>query len=323
MPLAVTVVNDIENCFPKIPDIFFITCASFEERCLGVPQKLSKGFQFEKGCVFVYDDPNKKRERNLEKLETTLISRGHFTKISTSENDPLPAIGKLYNELKNVKQRDFAKSAITLDISTFTKRHLLLLLKAIDDLGLWKNLRIFYTEPREYIADLYLPMSRGIRTISPISGFISNSPPNLPVLLIIFLGYEGDRARAIYENLDPEDTILIVPKPAYHKEWENRTEKMNQSLIRMVEREKIENAHSINPIDVANHLQKVLKRFNPNKWRWIIVPLGTKPQALGTYLFWRQHPNAFSIVYAQPLKHNERFFSTGIGKTWLLKDREK
>jgi len=317
-------VSRIENCFSGIPDSFFITCASFEERCLGVPQRLSERLQFERGYVFVYEDPSEKREQNLRKLEALLTLKGHFEKISTSENNPLPAIGRLYNELKSFKEKvELAHFVITLDISTFTKRHLLLLLKNVDDLGLWNKLRIFYTEPKKYVTDLYLPMSMGIRTISPISGFISSSSPNLPLLLIIFLGYEGDRAMAIYENLDPEDTVLIVPKPAYHKEWESKTEKMNRPLIRMIGERKIEYAHSLNPLNATHSLERITKRFNPSKWKWIIVPLGTKPQALGLYFFWREHPNTFSIIYAQPLKHNERFFSTGIGKTWLLKDHEE
>lgn len=315
-------VDEIENYFPDIPDTFLVTCASFEERCLGVPQRLSKRFQFKRGYVFVYDDPSKKREQNLKKLGILLTPKGRFERISTSENDPLPAIGRLYIELKSFKEKaELAHSTITLDISTFTKRHLLLLLKSLDDLGLWNNLRIFYTEPKKYITNLYLPMSTGIRAISPISCFISNSSPNLSLLLIIFLGYEGDRARAIYDSLDPEDTILIIPKPAYHEEWENKTEKMNRSLIRMVGEGKVETAHSIDPLDVSHLLQRIKKRFNPNKWRWAIVPLGTKPQALGLYSFWRKYPGTFSIIYAQPLKHNERFFSTGIGRTWLLKDQ--
>lgn len=324
MDETLTMASNIRNYSPNIPDTFFVTCASFEERCLGVPQKLSKEFQFKKGFVFVYDDPSEKRRQNLEILENLLIHRGDFAKIPTSESKPLPAIQKIYSELKSFrKQRELAQFIITLDISTFTKRHLLLLLKSVDDLGLWNNLRIFYTEPKKYIADLYLPMSMGIRTISPISGFINSSSPNLPLLLIIFLGYEGDRAKAIYENLDPEDTVLIVPKPAYHEEWKNKTEEMNRALIRTVGEKKIEYAHSKNSFAVANYLEKILTRYNPRKWRWIVVPLGTKPQALGIYLFWRKYPNTFSITYAQPMKHNERFFSTGIGETWLLKDLEK
>jgi hypothetical protein len=274
--------------------------------------------------IFLYDEPSRTRDENLRKLEDTLIFKGPLEKIVTSKDNPVPALGRLHGQLRTLKEQgNIAESTINLDVSTFTKRHLLLLLKSLDDLKLWDNLRIFYTEPQKYVTDLYLPMSIGIQTIAPVNGFISKSSPSLPSLLIIFLGYEGDRARTIYENLDPENTILIVPRPAYHKEWEKKTERMNRSLIRMVGEERIQYTHSIDPFDVAVHLQEIADKYDPSKWRWIIVPLGTKPQAIGIYFFWRSNPNTFSIVYGHPFKHNERFFSTGIGRTWLLKDAKK
>jgi hypothetical protein len=318
--LVITDKIDVHKC--EGTQDFFITCSSFEDRCLGVPQRLSEKLQFKSNYVFIYEVPSKKRDENLQKLEKSLSPRGPINRISTSESDPQKAISVLYKDLREYKERiEPSRISITLDITTFTKRHLFLLFKSIDDLELWDNTRILYTEPEKYVTDLYLPMSIGLRTISPIGGFISNSPPNLPLLLIVFLGYEGDRARAIYENLEPEETILIVPKPAYHDEWEGTTEKMNQSLIKMVGKDKIEYADSIDPSSVTERLQEISDRYKPTYWKRVIVPLGTKPQIVGIYFFWRRFPNTFSVLYAQPFKHNETFFSTGIGRTWLLKAR--
>ena len=298
----------------------FITCASFEDRCLGVPQLFSQDYAIDKAFIFVYEDPSKKREENLEKLAHFVATKGDgFSRIQTAEGDPIPAISVLHKELKEYQIRE-KQFAIDLDITTFTKRHLLLLLKAIDDLELWDHLRILYTEPQNYVADLYLPMSMGLRSLSPISGFISTSSPTLPELLVIFLGYEGDRALAVYENIDPEDTVLVIARPAYHDEWNGRTEAMNRSIIQMIGKGKIEYAHAIDPSKVTETLRRIQEKYNPAKWRWVIVPLGTKPQTLGIYYFWRENPNMFSLIYAQPLKHNEAFFSTGIGKSWILKD---
>lgn len=301
---------------------FFVTCSSFEDRCLGVPCKLSEKTEFRTNYVFVYTTPSPQRDRNLRTLEEMLARRGDIQLIHTLESDPFDAIGLLYRELKKYKE-DLGqpKMCVTLDISTFTKRHLLLLLKCIDDLELWDCMRILYTEPKKYVTDLYLPMSIGIRTISPIGGFITNSPPNLPVLLIIFLGYEGDRARAIYENLEPDETVLIVPRPAYHDEWEGTTEKMNHSLIQMVGKDKVEYADSISPSIVSQQLENIAGKYDSRCWKFMVSPLGTKPQAVGLYFFWRTKPDSFSIIYAEPLKHNQPFYSTGIGRTWLLKPR--
>lgn len=193
-------------------------------------------------------------------------------------------------------------------------------MKALDDLGLWDKTKILYTEPKRYVTQRFLPMSIGVRSIYPISGFISQYSASLPTLLILFLGYEEDRAKSVYNDTEPDETILVIPRPAYNREWEGQTEEMNKRLIRVVGDKKIKYMDAIDPKKVIQELEKVRMDFPFNKWRWVILPLGTKPQAIGLYSFWRLYPNSFSIIYVQPLKHNEKFFSEGIGKTWLIKD---
>jgi hypothetical protein len=300
-----------------------LTCASYEKRCLGLPRKAKRITNLKQTYLFFYNSVNPERERNMAEMEKIFSEKGNIEIISTKENEPSDSIKYFYQQLrKMLREENKDNISINLDITTFTKRHLILLLKVIDDLGLWENLRIFYSEPKDYIVDLYLPMSKGINDISRIDSFVGNNSPNLPKLLVIFLGYEGDRAKAIYENEDPNDLILVVPKPAYHKTWENRTENMNLLLLSMVGNKKIRYANSLDSQLVFESLQKILVEFPFDKWRWSIVPLGTKPQIIGLYMFWRQNKDLFSIIYASPLKHNYPFYSKGLGKTWLLKDVE-
>jgi len=40
----------------------------------------------------------------------------------------------------------------------------------------------------------------------------------------------------------------------------------------------------------------------------------------GIYMFWRKNKGEFSILYAHPLRYNEKFFSRGIDQTLLLLD---
>jgi len=94
---------------------------------------------------------------------------------------------------------------------------------------------------------------------------------------------------------------------------------MNRSLISLLGEEYIEYAHSRSPLEVAFALDTLFKKkYHLADWNCLISPLGTKPQAVGLYLFWRAHRGEFSIIYAQPLLHNERYYSTGVGTTWQL-----
>lgn len=300
-------------------DDVFICCASFEERCLGTLRRF-ENYRFRHGYVFVYDEPDEKRESHLREIEEILNNSGSFVRIAACESDPVPSIARLSQELRQLKLSG-ERSVVTVDITTFTKRHLLLLLKHLDEMGFWNALRLFYTEPRDYVTDLYLPMSIGLREKNPMPGFVSTQSLNKPVLLIIFLGYEGDRAMALFSNVDPNEALLVIPRPAYHKEWEGRTERMNRNLISLLGEEKIKYANSRDAQKAAFALSQILDErgeYNLENWSCCISPLGTKPQALGLYLFWREHSGQFSVIYAQPVKHNENFYSAGIGRTWLL-----
>ena len=246
-------------------------------------------------------------------------SAGNVKILAAKEADPLASVAKLVDHIRGLSL-DPRKAVVTLDMSTFTKRHMLLLLRGLEELGLGDSLRVLYTEPGDYVTDLYLPMSYGLKRIDPIPGFVNVQSLRKPMLLVIFLGYEGNRAKALLENLDPNETLLIVPKPAYHKEWEGRTEYMNRDLIALLGEQNIKYAHSQDPLKVEEQISEIFQNsdYRLDKWNCCIAPLGTKPQTLGLFLYWRTNPGQFSIIYAQPLKHNQSFYSQGVGRTWLL-----
>jgi hypothetical protein len=300
------------------PDDVFICCASFEERCLGIMRRFDN-YECRHAYIIEYEEPNALRERNLLEMERRLRTLCPAERVRASEGDPLPAVAKLAREIQ--ARRTEAGGIITVDVSTFTKRHLLLLLKSLDGLGMWDSLRLLYTEPKEYVTDLYLQMSTGVRQINPISGFINSESLSKPLLLVILLGYEGDRAMALFNAMDPNETLLVVPDPPYHVEWKGRTEHMNRDLITLIGEERLKRADSRDPIRVAEDFSQLLgpdARYALRDWHCCVAPLANKPQAVGLYLFWRNNPGRFSVVYAQPLKHNEPFYSEGIGRTWQL-----
>jgi len=312
-------IQSLETCRKETPDDVFICCASFEERCLG-SIRLFSNYRHCNSFLFVYDEPDEKREIHLHEMKQRLNAHGNMTIISASEGDPAPSVATLGNYLRGLTLKK-ENCVITMDISTFTKRHLLLLLNLFDRLGYWNSLRVMYTEPGNYVTNLYLPMSFGVKAIETVSGFVANQSLGKPLLLVIFLGYEGDRANALFKNIDPNETVLIIPKPAYHPEWEGRTEEMNVHLISMLREDALKYADSRNPYSVFSSLCDLFERnrnYDLRNWHCCISPLGTKPQTLGLYQFWREFPYEFSIIYAQSLKHNETFYSDEIGRTWEL-----
>ena len=295
-----------------------VTCSSHEARCMGLISWLGK-WRPEKAILFHYDDANPERERHHAKIEAALHSACvPFHALQFTEAS---AVSSLRNNLAAL--RSFMSSRnlkIVLDISVFTKRHLLMMLRWFDDEGLWDQLTIVYSEPEAYDASQFIPLSFGLASLQPTPGFPASPDLSRPLHLVLFLGYEGDRALASYEHIQPMRTTLIVPHPPYRDEWLGRTEQFNSDLLALVGNDVVERVNPIDPDKTTEAMERILGSGpGRREYATIVCPLGTKPQALGLYGYVRTSPDPPAIVYAGPLRHNHGFSSHGMGPTWILK----
>lgn len=183
-------------------------------------------------------------------------------------------------------------------------------------------MRLLYSEPEDYLTDEYQNPSIGIEKISSVPGFINKTPLNKPLLLIMLLGYEPARSLAIYNNIDPDRTYLIVPHPPYNEQWKGRTERKNSNLINTVKEDRVERMHSYDVNQFVQEFSNFIANedIDLNQWNCLISPLSTKPQTLGLFNYWRENKGAFSLIHSTPLKYNKLFKPTGISKRHIIKD---
>lgn len=270
--------------------------------------------------IFHYDDPNPKREENHRAMQADLRTLSvEPIELQFTEGNAVKSLHDNMGKLRGVlaSQKDIS---IVLDISVFTKRHLLMMLLWLDDEGYWDRLTIVYSEPEDYDVSQYIPLSFGLASLQQIPGFSACPDLSRPVHLVLFLGYEGDRALAVYEHVQPMQTTLVIPHPPYKRSWVGRTEKFNADLLAVVGEELTEKVDSIDPDKTHAALVRIFgdgsRRSQHAK---IVSPLGTKPQTLGIYSYVRECTDPPAVLYASPLRHNHEFFSHGVGKTWILK----
>jgi hypothetical protein len=310
--------KEIITVLQNEPDDIFICCASPEERCKGVVQKLATNYHSKVVLFLRYaNHKSEKREKNIQEMKDRLKSVGETQEIVIDEDKPIPMLKEIIQDIVNHTENN-EKPRIAIDISTIIKWHLLILLKGLDLTKKGGTLRFFYTEPEDYITDLFQPLSFGIHSIFPIPTYSGNFDFSKNSLLVLILGYEGDRALALYEEMDPTDCLLLIAKPSYHEEWEGRAEKMNKEIINTVGNSKIGYIDSRNPIKVSSQLHELLSNQTYKQYNHIISPLGTKPQTLGLHLYLSSNPLNTVIIYGSPARHNELFYSKGIGRTWVL-----
>ena len=309
-------INKLKNHNLKCPEIL-ICSGSPEERCKGIPLKLDNKYYAENIFLLKYSEGSKKREQNYNEMKNILNNYGNITEFIIYEDQPIPMIQNIIKNINYIKKQN-VKLSITIDTSTIIKWHTLFLIKILDLLNLLDITRFLYTEPNDYHTDLIQPLSFGMKKIFALPGFVGNYDFTKELLLVLMLGYEGSRAKAIFENTDPDECLLLIAKPAYHEEWEGRTEEMNRELINILGENKIDYIKPRNPILVAKKLKKILGKKKYENYNIFISPLGTKPQTLALYSYLGINSTNTTIIYGAPYKYNQLFYSTGIGDSWIL-----
>ncbi|TET89579.1 MAG: hypothetical protein E3J35_09225 [Methanomassiliicoccales archaeon] len=308
----------IENISGDEPDDVFVCCGSPEERCLGSVRRLAPDYESRAVFLIRYTDHrSSQREKNIDEMKEKLDKVGELFEFVIDEDKPIPVINEIAREL--YRRIDSCEAPrVSIDISTIIKWHFLIMMKALDVRGICDKIRFLYTEPKDYITDLFQPLSFGIHRIFPVPTYSGKYDLSKDILLVLLLGYEGDRALALFEEMDPTECLLFIGKPAYHDEWEGRTEIMNSGIINIVGESKIVHIDSRNPVRVYERLKSTLRSPQYSKYNHIISPLGTKPQTLGLYQYLSSNPRDTVLIYGSPLRHNEPFYSEGIGRSWLL-----
>ena len=305
-----------------LPDeAVLITCSSHEARCKGL-LPFTQSCSLNEVNLFHYDDDNPIREMNHSYMDSEFRKiASRVTILRFTEADAVSSLrDNMQDLLRSIDRSD--NQTIVIDISVFTKRHLLMMLRWLDDYDLWGRLCIVYSEPAEYLISEHIPLSFGLASLHQTPGFSACPDLSRPVHLIMFLGYEGDRAMAVYEHIQPMKTTLAVPHPPFRPGWTGKTEQFNRDLLSLVGEQAVLKIDALDPDATNETLTDVLGRSGRGDFARIISPLGTKPQTLGVYNYIRKSDDPPAIVYAGPLRHNHAFYSRGIGKTWILKTAE-
>src|SRR5204862_839741 len=123
------------------------------------------------------------------------------------------------------------------DISTFPKNSLLITLKSLELIESVKKLRILYTEPEAYSTVQERDHSFGLRRTGVVPTFSAPYRANRELVLIMLLGYEGDRALGIWQRVQPHRTVVAIGRPAYRTEWENFAERINAPLLAALQKD--------------------------------------------------------------------------------------
>jgi hypothetical protein len=310
-------VDRISSIRKDTPDDIFLTCGSFEERCLGVSQRSEISFS-NRIVLFRFSETNEKREKLIKEIESNLnienLKEKYF-QIAVEHGKTTEGILRFHNYCRENGLLGLKNLVISIDITTFTKGLLFEILFYIKNFLNVAKLRLFYTIPRNYASPEEGELSYGIKGVHILPFYWNGWSPTKDDLLLIILGYEEMRAFSLINKFDANVNRIFITKPGTAAKWDMYCEKYNEQLLKEIP--PTDNVHALDPIETCNILKKYITDDLIKKYNLFLSPLGTKPQIAGIFLYLSSNPNIpLNIITTTPIEHNIPYYSWGIGETF-------
>lgn len=300
----------------------FIGCASYEERCNGALLNASKNYKPEYVIIFVCKEylSKGKTKKYLDSMCQQALKltdkKPEIIEFSISSQN------KCLNYFEIIMEEQKKNQNITIDITTFPRQILFLLIRTIRQYRPNNKIRLLYTEPVKYSKEMRSDgwLTKGVRSVTPMISFGGVQDPMLKKMLIILTGHEGERAYITWRRHQPDKTILIPQGEPYHQGLNDIAENENQLLYTIFgDVCKYHNRIPAREIDnIFFELEKIYARY-AHEYYFVVAPLGTKFQSLGFYLFAESRPDV-QITYATPIHYNFEDYSVGIGSRWEIRN---
>ena len=183
-----------------------------------------------------------------------------------------------------------------------------------------KQVRALYVEPDDYkthpspaSANLFdLTISFG--GLSPLPGYAKLAGPadDEPTLFIAFLGFEGNRAERIINQLEPAPRVIpIIGAPGFQINYPAITVACNRSFLSEFNcNSDIRLAKASCPFEAYKTLESIRRDF-PNHYLYI-APVGTRPHALGALKYAIENSSQCEILFDHPVRQSSRTSGRGM-----------
>jgi len=310
-------INSLPRLNEQGPDDLFICCASFEERCLSSAGTMGVDFLTRYAVIFMVEDPEFKQEieHNMYRLQTELrkkTTEGVFV-VTCQRGNPVEGVNQLSNILKQCKLDTDNSPFITIDISGFTKLYLLELLNYLVNERKLGMPRILHTTQK------YLPtrLTRGIEQITTIPNYYGSPSLEKETAMVLFLGFEPDRALSVWKQFNPAKTIALITNPPRtgNPEYVKYARDNNADLLAQPS-VSVRDVPSDNPQGVKEVLESVCGELEESH-NVVIGPFGTKSQVVGVFLFCAQHRQV-QVIYSFPATYTKSYLKRQPGATLVL-----
>lgn len=253
-----------------------------------------------KGIIFVSEG---RSDLANEQLKAVKNLHPTLKVIELKISDPLATANAINAALQSISLVD-----AVVDVTAFRREELLMLLEVLRGLDSRRrrNCELVYVSAGQ-MAD---SLSGQVTQTRSIVGFAGEIWPSRPTRLVVLMGFEIPRARAIIETYEPKHLILGRGR---------QSESINDDLWRKNDvfftelRSSYSNIEPIfefsarDPLAVAAELEKAIPAFEQSNV--VLAPLHTKLSTIGVGLYAQRHRNV-QVCYAEVGAYNEATYST-------------
>ena len=310
--------DELKAMLPNELDAF-ICSASFEGRCLSVPEMLARETGW-KGRVLIAS--------NAEHIPSVLGNQAALDRLfaqgeicQLNPDDPIATADRLVEGLNNVLPVGVPQH-VGLDITTFTRESLLILLRYLPEvLHPDSSVIGFYNRAGDYeggVADDEQWLSRGVREIRTVLGYPGDFRPTRRTHLIVLAGFEDDRALQLTDELEPSVLSLGTPDPTGgHAHFHD--EKMQKRKARWL-------SHlgcTVNEFDFDGYdLESCIESIEAAAGREplmnvVMAAMNTKISTLAAGIYALRNPDV-QLSYAQADVYNYERYSTPADDVYFL-----
>jgi hypothetical protein len=307
----------------------FIGSISFEKRCLGAAALMRRSSQSPKRLYFIdylyltkilsgrqAEVIRRDRKRRIELQAANkaalkaMYPNARFPSVRIRA--PLTDISNYVESFFKTEQTHMNRAeAICIDVSTFTKPFLFLMLKMVVEVFKKRRLFIINTIPSQYTP---APLSFNVwgAEIMPAYNGIWN-PQNRNALIAV-LGFEGNKLASILGKWSFTEISPVIGFPAFHPGLQDRALSANIPILKSLDAlPNMKYAPASDPFESYSVMKAILDTY-AGGYNVAVAPLGPKPMALASALLAIE--NQLRVVYTFPQDYSAAY-SQEIGESYL------
>lgn len=303
------------------PAALFIGTASFEDRCCSILNELKTDCA--RGIIFKNKQAGEKADQNLRKMLAMLGGRGQAEELDLDE--PMESVRSLRVALDAVGE--IGEGLVFVDITTFTHEQLLILVRLLNDKKPRPKIVFGYNGADRYSFNTDANsawLSKGVAQIRSVLGFPGLLLPSKRSHLIVLVGFEHERAKAVIERFEPNFLSLGVGQVSEsvtpeHAETNRRFFDDVRNFVDL--RTSIgANVNSfefscVDPIATMEAVGQQVDKLSDHNT--VICPMNTKLSTLGVAMVASKN-STVQICYSRAIEYNELGYSTPSNQVTLF-----